>query len=222
MCPALILCFASPMHLSWSATVFGSNLRSLPHFVRRRQQTSYSLNHFLNKQKINLTNKWNNLQYDLVSHWKDTFMKTTASKALWPKNYLLYENISDLQSPTHTAQLAKHQPMLSVNHILLADRLSAVTTATIGPRYFAFLVFIWPLGISQPTWGGGRGGLVLLWLHRLPKQAVDLDHVHPLAHLVLQLCQALLRGDLLSGQALHVVLIFLLLTLQCLKERRTW
>lgn len=39
----------------------------------------------------------------------------------------------------------------------------------------------------QPTWGSGGWGLVLLRLDRLSEHTVDLDHVHPLAQLVLQL-----------------------------------
>lgn len=64
------------------------------------------------------------------------------------------------------------------------------------------------------TGGRGSGGLVVLGLARLPEHAVDLQHVHPLAQLVLELRQPLLCGDLLPGQPLHLMFIFLLLPLQ--------
>lgn len=62
----------------------------------------------------------------------------------------------------------------------------------------------------------GGGGLVVLRLDGLSEDSVDLNDVHALAELVLQLGQPLLRGDLLSGQTLHLVLVLLLFTLQSL------
>lgn len=83
-------------------------------------------------------------------------------------------------------------------------------------------------GWTRATWSGGRagltgsgggGGLVVLGLARLPEHAVDLQHVHPLAQLMLELRQPLLHGYLLPGQPLHLMLVFLLLPLQGLENR---
>lgn len=68
------------------------------------------------------------------------------------------------------------------------------------------------------TRSSGGGGLVVLRLARLPEHAVNLQHVHPLAQLVLELRQPLLCGNLLPCQSLHLMLIFLLLPLQGLEN----
>lgn len=75
------------------------------------------------------------------------------------------------------------------------------------------------VGWAGLTRSGGGGGLVVLGLARLPEHAIDLQHVHPLAQLVLELRQPLLRGNLLPRQPLHLMLIFLLLPLQGLENR---
>jgi hypothetical protein len=67
------------------------------------------------------------------------------------------------------------------------------------------------LGLTR---GCGGGGLVVLRLASLPEHSVNLQHVHPLAQLMLELCQPLLCGDLFPCQSLHLVLILLLLPLQ--------
>lgn len=64
------------------------------------------------------------------------------------------------------------------------------------------------------TRGCGGGGLVVLRLACLPEHAVNLQHIHPLAQLMLELCQPLLGGDLLPCKALHLMLILFLLPLQ--------
>lgn len=64
------------------------------------------------------------------------------------------------------------------------------------------------------TRGRRGGGLVILRLASLPEHTVDLQHVHPLAQLMLELRQPLLCGDLLPRQPLHLMLVFLLLPLQ--------
>ena len=68
------------------------------------------------------------------------------------------------------------------------------------------------------TRGCGGGGLVVLGLASLPEHTVDLQHVHPLAQLMLELRQPLLCGDLLPRQTFHLMLIFLLLPLQRLES----
>lgn len=70
--------------------------------------------------------------------------------------------------------------------------------------------------LCSRTRGSGSGGLVVLWLDGLAEDSVDLDDIHALAELVLQLSQPLLRGDLLSGQTLHLMLVLLLFPLQSL------
>ena len=69
------------------------------------------------------------------------------------------------------------------------------------------------------TGSSGGGGLVVVRLARLPEHAVDLQHVHPLAQLVLELRQPLLRGNLFPRQTLHLMFIFFLLPLQGLENR---
>lgn len=69
------------------------------------------------------------------------------------------------------------------------------------------------------TRGCRGGGLVVLRLASLSEHTVNLQHVHPLAQLVLELCQPLLCGNLLACQPLHLMLIFLLLPLQRLENK---
>lgn len=64
------------------------------------------------------------------------------------------------------------------------------------------------------TRGCGGGGLVILRLARLSEHTVNLQHIHPLAQLMLELCQSLLRGDLLPCKPLHLMFILFLLPLQ--------
>lgn len=74
-------------------------------------------------------------------------------------------------------------------------------------------------GGVELTGSSGGGGLVIVRLACLPEHAVDLQHVHPLAQLMLELRQPLLRGNLFPRQTLHLMFIFFLLPLQGLENR---
>lgn len=81
---------------------------------------------------------------------------------------------------------------------------------------------------SQHTWSSWSGCLIIFWLNRLADYPVNFQDIHPLTQLILQLCQTLLRGNFLSGQPLHLMLILFLFAFQGLQRkakcetRRRW